>query len=501
MRVSRIPLLSALLLSTAFLSAAENAPDTSRNRSAAAAQLALPPPTAPGVSVGGRWVFSAEEHKPTEAWLLDRARQTLAANGSGLNKLVSRWPDLASELLRNSAGSASDLSGQIAIAETYDRLTGVAEERSGWSVIFGKSNTRRDSFVNFHRTREKVLSLIQSGQFSDGARIDLAASLSGDAPAVLKTEALRVAGLAALLNTKPDRAAEFFAKALEAGKFGPRHVLFEVGLLLSEAERRREHAAQSAAAWTSAIANAKDVRDPDLWERAILAKPSDANWPSEAALEGADDTHFDGPADTADVLIGIGKMRLSRAAFQPALLAFSRAEAETAVAGKQGLARLYRAQTMIALGQAASALPMLETLIKGADPRIARRAQAILGDQFCHVLNDRQRGIPMLREALENPAAAADGNWPGKWRLTANLGLYSILESRDAEGLTRLHEAEAHFEADELWDDLAEALTNEAASLRSVGKTREAADIQKRADEVCRKAGLPIGPATKNTER
>jgi hypothetical protein len=188
-------------------------------------------------------------------------------------------------------------------------------------------------------------------------------------------------------------------------------------------------------------------------------------------------------------------MRLSRGAPQPALLAFSRAEAETAIPATKATARLYRVQCMIELHQSASALPMLEALVQGADRRIALHAQAIQGDVLCRELDDRQHGIPLLQQALESPEA---GEWQGKTPMTANLGLYYLLEGREEEGLQRLHWAEARFEAQGQWEDLATDLKNEAAFLRVDKKPAEAEVIQKRADEICRKAGLAIGPLTAN---
>ncbi len=186
-------------------------------------------------------------------------------------------------------------------------------------------------------------------------------------------------------------------------------------------------------------------------------------------------------------------MRLSRGAAQPALLAFSRAETEAAVAAKKSLARLYRVQCMIELHQSASAIPMLEALVHEPDARIARRAEAIEGDLLCRELNDRRHGIPLMQEALDWPGV---GDWPGKTRLLANLGLYSLLEGQDNEGLLRLHAAEAHFEAHGQWEDLASDLKNEAAFLRAIQKPTEAEQVQKRADSVCLCAGLPPGPLT-----
>ncbi len=171
-------------------------------------------------------------------------------------------------------------------------------------------------------------------------------------------------------------------------------------------------------------------------------------------------------------------MRLSRGAAQPALLAFSRAETETAHEGKKALARLYRAQSMVAMQQPATALPMLESLVKSNEIQISRRAQAVQGDVLCRVLNDRRHGIPLMREALFSTDA---GEFPGKARLAGNLGLYYLLEGRDDEGFRVLHESQACFEAAAQWDDLADSLANESACLRNAGKAKEADALDQRA--------------------
>ena len=463
--------------------------------SQAQSQLDLPPPDPQQVSVKSRWAYSAEENRPAASWLLERARISGAESGA-LDKLVQRWPDVTLELLRESVAGETDFSPLLTIAQTYDRVF-ASEPGAGWAIVLTTSESRRASNNRFRKIRVEMLGLFQSGRFQEAAKIDPVAALPDDAPFALRTEGLRLAGLAALLNDKPDRAAELFARAVVAAARGPRHARFEAGLLLSEAERRRGRAAAGIAAWKAAVVSAADVRDPGLWERAILAKTGGVDWPEEAAIAGANEPNF-AAADTSDVLIGIGKMRLSRGAPQPALLAFSAAEAETAVAGKKSLARLYRVQSMIALQQAASALPMLEALVKSADPLIARRAQAIEGDVLCRVLNDRQHGIFIMREALEHSDLS---DWPGRTRLLANLGLYLILEGHEDEGLRFLHQTQARFESEAQWEDLADSLKNEAACLRLSNKREIADSVQKHADEVCRKADLPIEVLVAKTSR
>jgi hypothetical protein len=457
--------------------------------------ITLPPPGPYGVTVDSRWNYSAFENRPAANWLLQRARDSAAEGSVGLDKLVQRWPDITLDILRDGVAGDTDLPLCLSIADSYDRVFDTADPAAGWSTALTTSASQHDAYSSYRNAREHLLSLFKTGQFADAAAIDPIAALPSGAPPALRTEALRLAGLSALLNDHPEHAVDFFSRAADTAREGPRHVRFEIGLLLSESQRRMGLPGAAALAWQNAVASAGDVRDPDLWERAILIKPSAIDWPPQAALAGADEPDFSngqGP-DTSDVLIGIGKMHLVRGAAQAALLDFSRAETETSNPGKKSLARIYRVQSMIALQLVASALPMLDGLMKSPDPRIGWRAQAIEGDVDCRVLGDRRHGIPLMRAALD---AADAGDWPGKSHLSANLALYYLLEGEDVQGLRILHLVEARFEVEAQWEDLARSLLDEAAYLRVTDKNDQAEIVQKRADQICRKAGLPVGPLT-----
>jgi hypothetical protein len=475
--------------------AASPGPHASQHNYSRTSPLALPPPGPYGVTVDSRWNYSAYENRPATTWLLERARDINAEGSAGLDKLVQRWPDLTLDLLRDGVVEEADLPLCLSIADSYDRVFATADPAAGWSAALTTSASRGDAYASFRNARQRMLILFKSGEFADSAKIDPVAALPTDAPPALRTEALRLAGLSALLNDHPDRAADFFTRAADSAREGPRHVQFEIGLLLSESQRRAGQTANAALAWQDAIVSAADVRDPDLWDRALLIKPNFLVWPPQAAIIGPDEPDFSAgkPPDSGDVLIGIGKMRLLRGAPQAALLAFSRAETETTVPGKKSLARIYRVQSMITLQLVASTLPMLDGLVKSPDPRIAYRAQAIKGDVLCRIMGDRRHGLPMMRIALENPNA---GDWPGKTRLSANYALYCLLDGDDEKGLGTLHLAEARFEADSQWEDLARALLDEAAYLRIAEKEDSAHAVQKHADQICRMAGLPVGSLT-----
>ena len=478
-----IALTLAKLIAPSFTHAGENA-------------LALQKAGPEKVLVESRFAYSADENRPAAERLLEAARRSPGEGSEALEKAVRRWPDVALELFRDSIASESDVPLRLKLADAYDHVFPLSDPKAGWAEALKASTSQRKNYAKFVKARGEILALFQSGRFAESGRLDVGAALPGDAPVAFKTEALRLNALSALLDEKLDRASELFSKALLSAQKGSKHIQFDLGLLASETERRRGHTAQAIRTWRSAIASAADVKDPELWERAILGKTVEASWPAEAAIAGASEPNFaaSGGTETADVLIGIGKMRLARGAAQPALLAFSRAESETAIDGKKSLARLYRVQTMISLQQAASALPMLEALVKTADIRIARRAKAIQGDVLCRVLKDRTHGIPILQEALETPAAeaaAGSDDWPGKNRLQANLGLYMLLEGREVEGLRRLHESEAQFEALGQTGDLLDALKNESAILHANHKTTEAKALESRIEKI-----LAEGPAS-----
>jgi hypothetical protein len=456
--------------------------------------IVLPPPGPYQVTVDSRWTYSAYENRPAADWLLRRARDSAAEGPLGLDRLVRRWPDIALELMRDGVATPADLPTLLAIADSYDRTGETADPAAGWHAALDIAASQRDAYGPYRTMRVHLLAIFQSGQFAEAAKLDPVATLPAGAPPAFQTEALRLAGLSALLNDHPDRAADCFARAAAWSRKAPHHVQFEIGLLQSEAQRRMD-SPQAAATWQAAVISGADVRDPDLWERAILTRPGTTPWPAQAAIGSAGEPDFDGssPPDTADVLIGIGKMRLVRGATQAALLAFSRADSETTNPGKKSLAQLYRVQSMIVLQTVASAIPMLDGLMKSSDPRIAVRAQALEGDIYCRILGDSARGIPMLRDALNN---ASSGDWPGKSRLFANLALYDLIAGNDHDGLRLLHMAQAQFEADSQWEDLANSLLDEAAYLRSADQGNDADAVQRRADEICRQAGLPAGPLT-----
>ncbi len=196
----------SLLMLTGCYSPVVNPPTTNPT----AVALNLPKPTPRGVTVSGRLVYSADESRPPVDLFLDSARRVIS-EPMGLDRLVQRWPDVSAEILRQSAANQADLPARLAIAESYDRLFAVADAQAGWRAALASSRARPDQYIRFRTLREQMLALIQAGEFSRASGIDSEAVLPSDAPSAWRVEAMRLAGLSALLDDKPSRAVEFFS--------------------------------------------------------------------------------------------------------------------------------------------------------------------------------------------------------------------------------------------------------------------------------------------------
>jgi hypothetical protein len=474
-------------------------PDAGRGPAGTAAPGTLPAPGPRTVAVQGGRVGSAEEARPDPAAFLEQVRLAASAEGPGsLKLLVQRWPDSALDVLRDTGGADGARPDRLAVARVYDEVFEVRDPGAGWTAALSRQAADLEVFAAFRSARTQVLELMRDGRFADAADVSVAGRLPADAPAMTAAEAWRITGMAALMAERFADAEAAWSKSAAAAVDGPRHVRMELELMLSEARRRLGRTEAAIESWRNAVIVGAAARDPELWDRAVAGRPPQSPWPAEvpAAWARTASTRDDaaaGPITNGDVLMRIGRMRLSRGALQTALLTFSRAEAEMTDARTRGLARLYRAQTMVALQQIGGALPMLEALVRDADPSIGRRAQAVLGDVLCRALSDYRRGLPILREAV---SSADGGEWPDKSRSMANLGLYCLLDGREKEGLRWLHEAQLRFEREGRLRELADALKNEAAYHRENKRPDEAEAVQRRADILCRQSGLPVETLT-----
>jgi tetratricopeptide (TPR) repeat protein len=107
------------------------------------------------------------------------------------------------------------------------------------------------------------------------------------------------------------------------------------------------------------------------------------------------------------------------------------------------VAKLYKGRTLIALGRASEAVPVLESVASSGNARLAPQAKVALA-QAAHAAGDTERAATLLQEV----AAATDGMYPPDAALTL---LAHMRESQGKKG-----------EAKRIYDDIAARFPNGA---------------------------------------
>ncbi len=297
--------------------------------------------------------------------------------------------------------------------------------------------------------RHQRLSLIEQGRFARAAQAD---ALDGStAPPVLRAESLRLRAIAYLLNEQPAEAATVFDQAAALAG-GDDNMVAEIRLMQVEALHRAGQTADCAATWTVAVRQARGVRDPVLWERALTMKPPEAAWPDPAY-------------DAAEIWMRVGDWYRARKAPSKALLAYANAQKECQDPIRQKQARIAQAGALLCLEQQGPALAILMNLVDDPEPSVSSHAMSLVGVVWIQQ-GQTARGLALLQKAV---AAPPDSGWPERSQAVADLGLAYLMVGRKEEGLHELHEAQSLFREEGKTEDLAQSLLNEAAFLEGEG--------------------------------
>ncbi|MCY2928343.1 MAG: hypothetical protein NTV86_02395 [Planctomycetota bacterium] len=465
---TRILSASAPWFLLALLTAGCNWQEMSRDWQRATSPAAPKPQTQPTavrvemVNLTTRTRAANPEALTVEQFLAHAAEDSQAGRLGRLRRLVERYPDAALETLRcTDCAQAATLVRQ-AIAAAYDRLFVASNATGGWQRTLAELASRPAAGQAAADVRARAKGLIEQGRFAMAARE--AAGIAADAPLFLRAEAARLMGIALLLDNQPARAAAAWRQARLLAATDA-CVVAELDLLTADALRRTGWASESVATWSQAARGGTRVKDPILWERIAELKPSGTAWPTEVQAWGPA-TQF----DEGIVWRQIGQWRLERAETTAALLALTRAEAQSRSARTAGLARIAQAQTLLAMNQDAPAMAILNTLVSSPEPSVACGALAVLG-----VVNIRQGHAPegraMLQKAIDTPAGS---RWPGFSRAQADLALALLTDGKEVEGLSLLHQAQDAFRREGRLSDLSQCLSNEAAYLRKAGNPGQA---------------------------
>ena len=249
-----------------------------------------------------------------------------------LHRLVERYPDVTLEMLRTTSPQLAGKEERQALAEAYDRLFVAPQESQGWRFILKDMAARPEVYQPAFDNRARARGFIEQGRFS--VAITLAEGVESALPSYLRADALRVHGIALLLNNQPAQAAAAWQQARRLAQSDV-CVSAELDLLISDALRKAGQSAESADAWNQAASESVELHDPIFWERLFELKPSLAAWPKQVHARflhrGATQPSVSEGDDFDEGAIWhlTAEWRLQRNETSAALLAFAQAETKS----------------------------------------------------------------------------------------------------------------------------------------------------------------------------
>ena len=331
---------------------------------------------------------------------------------------------------------------------------------------------------------------VQNGRAKEALQLELVDAARGVGDRLLALDALRLTGIALILDGRPTEAIRPYQEALEqAGKDHP-YQAANMLLLVSDAHRRAGDPTSADRSWQDAARLAADlamarppVADPILWERTAYLRPVNCPWPSEVrqalsqinvafgiASDARDATSTvagNRDADESPLWTAVGHWRLARDESQAALVALKRAESMSSDPYVANRLQLSEAKALNRLGQGSAATAILIHLASNSNPLISHPAMAVLGTAKLQQGN-AQQGFNLLRRAVEENGNIA---WPERPEAEADLGLAYLMIGDEAAGLRWLHQAQQNFETAGQHEALRQCLENEAAFLEQAKKT------------------------------
>lgn len=406
---------------------------------------------------------------------------------------IQRHPDVALETLRATPASEANRPAVLAVARAYDKLVGLPAP-AGWQAVLIDRAKHPKAYAEYDKARKSLLGQLRLGQAHEAAASKIA-RLAEVAPGdMLDADAWQLRAIAWQLDQHPQEAATALGKALEYAQKDP-YQLAQLRLLLSDTQRRCGNIAQADATWEAAVAEVAllagrqpIVLDPNQWNHVAYLRPAERPWPSvvSALLEPSQGELPEGapqplPQD-AELLIWalVGRAHLERSENQAALVALKRAETLARDPRTRNLLRLAEAKALCRMDQSTAATAILVSLSNQQDPQLARPALAMLGTQKLQ-LDDTETGLKLLSKAMEKADAI---DWPDRAQAEADFGLALLMSSDESGGLQWLHRAQRRFEAGQDHESLAKSLWNEASYFKHKGRKKEAAELERRLQEL-----------------
>jgi hypothetical protein len=392
------------------------------------------------------------------------------------------------------------------LAQAHDRQCSRVAPNAGWAVLIADRAARADVYTVYEQRRRQFLTQIQSGHAKEALQLGLTDTPPGAPGTMLQIDALRLTGIAQVLENRPQDAVATLDKGAAAAQGHPYQAI-SLLLLVSDAHRRVGNAGAAQQSWNRAATLAAEMVaapcptiDPILWERLAYLRPADSRWPVEVCQRLADLNLAFGivanprqavvPVSTAPAAneeaalwIAIGHWRLGRDEPQAALVALKRAESSTSDTYTADRLQLAQTRALIRLGQTGPANAILLRLSSSADPRTANPALAMLGTLKLQQ-GSVQQGFNLLRRAVERDTSI---QWPERAEAEADLGLACLLMGDEQAGLHWLHSAQQSWESAGRYESLTQCLENEAAYLDQA-KKKDLAEVARQRLEALKRS-------------
>lgn len=455
------------------------------------------------VRAGGDGFALGDVENPacTPQQFVDRASEMIRQGQStAADRWLQRYPDIALSVLRDPGTAQVPPDMLLRVAQAHDQQCSRVGAHAGWAALLADRATRADHYQPYDDRRRQFMTHLQHCQTHEALALNLAEIPQGAPGTMLTIDALRLTGIAMLLENRPQDAAATFDKAV--GIAAQEHPYQAVSLLLlaSDAHRRAGNPQPAQQSWTRAAllaaeltAASKPVIDPILWERVAYLRPVECGWPAQvtgrlhelnvafAIVPSSRDAVVQASlaasaAEEAPLWVAIGHWRMARNEPQAALVALKRAESSTTDNYTASRLQLAQAKTLASMGQNGPTSAMLIRLTSSTDPRISHPAMAMLGTMKLQQ-GGLQQGFNLLRRAVEGDPAL---QWPERADAEADLGLAYLLMGDEDAGLRHLHAAQQAWELSSQHEPLVQCLENEAAYLDQAKKKDLAVAVRHR---------------------
>lgn len=471
------------VLALLFVACSSSDKEVKSSNDAAAQKSPKLAPRSPRIEVSGsRLLGEAEQSRFDSAQFYEKVASLLERKRkASARRLVERFPELATQVLRNSFDQKAADKVILWMALFHDEHSAASKQNNNWYRTLTKRSSQAQALRDYQRIRATTKQALARGEPK------LLPDLGGDLTRFGSHEAIEgyeLRGLTYLLGEEFAKAIPDFEKVLELGRAHDPLRAAHGALWLSDASRRNGDKEAAQKAWTQAVElgsesllQKRPLCSPRFWEQAAYMKPSGMAYPklSNERLAAFLGLKAEGLKGELLVWTLLTHVRGVRKEHKAALLASKKAQA---ICDKDELRRrlqMHEAKALLGLERPGAAQSVLTPLVKEKSPE----ASALLGSLAV------QRG--QLREGFLLLSGALKQNqedWSGRAKAEGDLGLAYLLMGNEEKGRGWLHKAQESFERTRNNEALAQSLRNEARYLKFKEREDEALILMKRVAEL-----------------